>query len=59
MEEQINVKFVVPSFEYNGVRYLSKDVEAAALTGDIKSLTIIADLVSIGSGIVEVIEDPE
>lgn len=50
---EVTVKFAVPSFRYEGVEYKSADVEKAAEEGDEKSLAIIANLVAMGSGIVQ------
>lgn len=55
------VKFTVPSFRYEGKEYKSADVEKAADEGDEEALAIVANLVKIGSGIVEVVgtEEPK
>ena len=51
---EVTVKFTAPSFRYEGREYKSADVEKAAEAGDESALAIIANLVSIGSGIVAV-----
>lgn len=55
----VDVKFAVPAFRYEGVEYNSAAVEKAAEAGDDSALTIIANLVQLGSGIVEVIKESE
>ena len=62
MEKETNagtettVKFTVPAFRYKGVEYKSAQVEKAAEAGDENALAIVANLVKIGSGIVEIVE---
>lgn len=50
--EEVSTRFTSPSFRYKGVKYISADVEKAALAGDEDALAIIANLVSIGSGVI-------
>lgn len=49
----VAVKFTVPAFRYEGVEYQSAAVEKAAEAGDENALLIIANLVKLGSGIVQ------
>jgi hypothetical protein len=55
-EGQVGVKFTVPAFRYEGVEYRSAAVEKAVLEGDEAAQAIVANLVKLGSGIVEVTE---
>jgi hypothetical protein len=55
---EVTVKFAVPSFRYEGVEYKSAEVEKAAEAGDEAALAIIANLVAMGSGIVEHVGGP-
>lgn len=52
----VTVKFRSPSFIHKGVKYLSKDVEAAAEQGDEAAELLIAELVTKGSGVISVEE---
>lgn len=58
---EVTVKFRSPSFIHRGVKYLSKDVEAAANKGDEDAMRVIAELVAKNSGviIVEEVAEPE
>ena len=58
-EEQVGVKFAVPAFRYEGKVYKSADVEAAVNAGDEEAAAIVANLVKIGSGVVEVYNVPQ
>jgi hypothetical protein len=56
-EGPVNVRFTVSSFRYKGVEYKSAEVEKAADEGNEEALAIVANLVKIGSGVVEIIEE--
>lgn len=53
----VTVTFRSPSFIHKGVKYLSKDIEAAAEAGDELALRVIAELVAKGSGVIKVLEE--
>lgn len=50
----VSVKFRSPSFRYKGKKYISADVEKAAEAGDEDALRLMATLVNIGSGVINV-----
>lgn len=49
------VKFAVPAFRHEGKEYKSADVEKAANNGDEDAEALVAALVAMGSGVVEVV----
>ena len=49
----VKYEFTCPSFKHDGVKYISKDVVAAAEEGDEASEVILATLVKIGSGVIK------
>jgi hypothetical protein len=53
------VKFAVPAFRHEGKVYKSADVEKAANNGDEDAEALVAALVAMGSGVVEVVEVEE
>lgn len=56
-EKQITIRFSVPSFRHNGVEYNSAAVEEAHKNGDLEASQVIADLVQMKSGIIEIINE--
>lgn len=55
----VNVKFKRASFRHEGVEYKSAQVEKLAEAGDEKALLIIAQLVEMQSGVIEIVKDQE
>jgi hypothetical protein len=58
-EGKVGVKFTVPAFRYKGVEYKSAAVEKAVIDGDEDAQALVANLVKIGSGVVEVSDVPQ
>lgn len=56
---KVTVQFRSPTFIHKRVKYVSKEVEAAAKAGDEAAQQIIAELVQIGSGVIVVTEVKE
>lgn len=48
----LSIKFTVPAFRHKGTEYLSADVAKAASEGEEAALSLIGELVKMGSGIV-------
>lgn len=59
IESAVTVKFTVPAFRYKGVEYKSAEVEKAAEAGDETAQAIVANLVKMGSGIVQLVDGDE
>lgn len=57
---KVTVQFRSPTFIHKRVKYVSKEVEAAAKAGDESALQVIAELVEKGSGVIVVkeVEEP-
>jgi len=55
-EGPVSVTFAVPSFRHKGVEYNSAEVMKAAEAGNEEAQVLIATLVSIGSGVLNVSE---
>lgn len=51
------VRFTAPAFRYKGVEYNSALVEKAVNEGDEEATAMVANLVKINSGVVEVTEE--
>lgn len=54
--ENVTVKFLRKRFNYNGQIYVSADVEAAAKAEDVAALNLIAELVKIKAGVIEIVK---
>jgi hypothetical protein len=58
-QPEVTVKFRSPSFRYKGVKYISAVVESKAAEGDEEAIALIANLVQMRSGVVQVIEEAQ
>lgn len=58
-DKEVDVKFVIPKFNFKGVDYKASELEAAAAAGDAEALAIIEELIDIKASVIEVTEKGE